>query len=542
MFSKTIFILLLYLIHTLNYGLCERILAIFPVPSKSNSIIGETLVRELKSHGHQITYVTPYRMREGSEAVQEIFIDGTVAFARNEEYLKELHQPHSVLETITQSIFGSAELVNFTLSHKEVQKLLRSDASYDLLIVDSFMMDALLGFANHYKVPSVVVCTTASNKWTDELVGNPYNPAYSPNLFLGSPNKMTFTERIVNALLSLFVEISYQYLYLPAQEALYQRFFAPLQPKDGKLPALEDLIHNVSSVFVNSHPGFHYPRALMPNIVEIGGIHIREPKKLPADVDRLYTLATGGVIVLTLGSTTRSKDMQKEKRDAFNRVFKEMPDVGIFWKWEDAQMPGQVDNVIIGPWLPQFDLLMFGNNTKLLITDGGISSIYEAIFSGTPVLGIPMHGDQHFNMRLAEEAGFGRTLRYDTLTEDIIREAVVDMLKNETYRRNAERVSRQMQDNPLSVKEKAMHSIEMILRTGGARHLRSPSLDLSIWQLYLVDVTLCIVAGCVLILAIPAAIIGIVLRRSNRPSQSVINGDTKRTEKSSRSDNSKKEK
>uniref|UniRef100_A0A1L8E1Y1 Putative udp-glucuronosyl and udp-glucosyl transferase n=1 Tax=Nyssomyia neivai TaxID=330878 RepID=A0A1L8E1Y1_9DIPT len=537
MLPKTLF-LLLYILP--NFCYCARILAVFPVPSKSNSIIGEKLVRELESHGHQITYVTPFRLHESREAVQEIFIDGAKEFGSNEEYLKELHQPHSVLETITQTIYGSAELVNFTLSHKEVQKLLRSDATFDLLLVDSLMMDALLGFANHYKVPSVVVSTTVMNKWTDEIVGNPHNPAYSPNFFLGASNKMTFTERIINVLLSLFVEISYQYLYLPAQEALYQRYFTPFQPKDAKLPALENLIHNVSAVFVNSHPGFHYPRALMPNVVEIGGIHIQEPKKLPQDVGRMFTLATGGVIVLALGSKTRSKDMSKEKLEAFNKVFKEMPDVGVFWKWEDNVMPGQVDNVVIGTWLPQYELLMHGNNTKLLITDGGLLSIYEAIFSGTPVLGIPMHGDQHYNMRLVQEAGFGRILRYDTLTEDTIREAVVDMLKNDTYRVNAARVSRQVQDNPVPVQEKAMHTIDMILRTGGARHLRSPSLDLSIWQLYLVDVTLCIVAGCALILAIPAAIIGIVLRRSHRPS-SAINGVPKQKKRSS-SDNRKKDK
>lgn len=137
-------------------------------------------------------------------------MNGTEKFVRTDEYLQDLHQSHSVLEAITQSIYRSAELVNFTLSHPEVQKLLRSDATFDLLLVDSFMMDALLGFAHHYKVPSVVVCTTSTTKWTDEMVRNPYNPAYNPNLFLGSSNRMTLAERIVNALLSLFVEISYQ--------------------------------------------------------------------------------------------------------------------------------------------------------------------------------------------------------------------------------------------------------------------------------------------------------------------------------------------
>uniref|UniRef100_A0A6B2EB55 Putative glucosyl/glucuronosyl transferase n=1 Tax=Phlebotomus kandelakii TaxID=1109342 RepID=A0A6B2EB55_9DIPT len=537
MFFKTIFLLLFYLIYTADVLQCERILAIFPVPTRSHFILGETLVRALENRGHHITFLTPFRLREPPENIQEILLEGSEKFVWNEESLKELHQSHSVLESITQTIYGSAELANFTLSHGEVQKLMRSDAAFDLLLVDSFMMDALLGFAYHYKVPSVVVCSTTS-KWTDEMVGNPNNPAYNPNLFLGSSNRMTLPERIVNSLLSLFVEISYQYLYLPAQEALYQRFFAPLQSRSEKLPPLDDLIHNVSSVLVNSHPGFHYPRALMPSVVEIGGIHIRQPKNVSEHVERFFQLAKGGVIVFTLGGTTRSKDLPKEKRDIFNRVFKSMPDVGIFWKWEDAKMPDQADNVIIGSWLPQYDLLLH-RNTKLFITNGGLLSMYEAIHSGTPVLGFPMNGDEHFNVRRAEEAGFARTLSFDIFTEDSFRETLEDMLKNETYRLNAERMAILLKDNHTPAHQKAIYNIEMVMRSRGAQHLRPSSLSLATWQLYLVDVTLCIAAGCLLILAIPAAIIGIVLRRSNSASNA-ISKDAKR--KTPSSDNRKKEK
>uniref|UniRef100_A0A1B0DGR6 UDP-glucuronosyltransferase n=1 Tax=Phlebotomus papatasi TaxID=29031 RepID=A0A1B0DGR6_PHLPP len=310
-------------------------------------------------------------------------------------------------------------------------------------------------------------------------------------------------------------------------------------PKGEKLPSLEQLIHNVSSVFVNSHPGFHYPRALMPNVVEIGGIHIRTPKELPIDVLNLYEKAKDGVVMFSMGTDIRSADMSKDKIDAFNRVFKGMPEVGVFWKWDIPKMDEQPYNVIIGAWMPQYDLLMQQHNAKLLITHGGLLSIYEAIYSGVPVLGIPMHGDQHFNMRMAVEGGFGRILNYDDLSENTIQEAVEDMLKNDTYRFNVERVRKLVRDIHPPPHEKAMQYIEMVLKTRGATHLRSSALDLAIWQLYLVDVTLIIVAGCLLILAIPAAIIGIVLRRSYN-SSNAIRKDKQR--KRSSKDNGKKEK
>lgn len=53
------------------------------------------------------------------------------------------------------------------------------------------------------------------------------------------------------------------------------------------------------------------------------------------------------------------------------------------------------------------------------------------------------------------------------------------------------------------------------LRTNGARHLRSASLDLSMWSQSLIDVSLIITIGILLILAVPSMIICILLRKNN---------------------------
>lgn len=62
-------------------------------------------------------------------------------------------------------------------------------------------------------------------------------------------------------------------MYLPAQEMVYKRFFEPLLP-GRSLPPLIDLIHNVSLVLVNTHPIFQHPRPIVPNMVQVGGLHI----------------------------------------------------------------------------------------------------------------------------------------------------------------------------------------------------------------------------------------------------------------------------
>lgn len=46
-------------------------------------------------------------------------------------------------------------------------------------------------------------------------------------------------------------------------------------------PDAYTLMKNISLVFVNSHFTFHLPRPLVPNFIEIGGIHVTDSKPLP---------------------------------------------------------------------------------------------------------------------------------------------------------------------------------------------------------------------------------------------------------------------
>lgn len=67
--------------------------------------------------------------------------------------------------------------------------------------------------AYYWQIPAVVLCSTSTNKWTNEMVGNPHNPAYNPSIFLGYTDKMSLKERLINALASAFEKITYKYIY-----------------------------------------------------------------------------------------------------------------------------------------------------------------------------------------------------------------------------------------------------------------------------------------------------------------------------------------
>ena len=92
----------------------------------------------------------------------------------------------------------------------------------------------------------------------------------------------------------------------------------------------------------------------------------------------------------------------------------------VLWKWEYPELITRVPpNVKTVKWLPQNDILGHPK-IRLFVTHAGLLSIQEAIYNGVPLVGLPVFGDQPFNMNKAEKDGHGIRLHWNTLTEQIL--------------------------------------------------------------------------------------------------------------------------
>jgi glucuronosyltransferase len=69
--------------------------------------------------------------------------------------------------------------------------------------------------------------------------------------------------------------------------------------------------------------------------------------------------------------------------------------------------------------------------TKAFISHGGYNSLQEAIHSSTPIITIPLFGDQFRNGRIAEKHGFGYYLPKTQITEENIVKALKTVLNDE---------------------------------------------------------------------------------------------------------------
>lgn len=194
------------------------------------------------------------------------------------------------------------------------------------------------------------------------------------------------------------------------------------------LPDLRDLADNTSLIFVNQHFSFAGPRPLPVNVVEIGGIHIKESQKsLPADLQLLLDNSKHGVIYVSWGSIINSQGMSLNKKQEIVEAFKRLPQT-ILWKWENDSLTATANNVHIRSWLPQIDILCHPN-VKVFMSHGGLMGTSEGVYCQKPIVVTPIYGDQYLNAVALEHRGMGIVLHYNELTRDKIVETVQKILQ-----------------------------------------------------------------------------------------------------------------
>lgn len=470
-----------------------KILGVFPTMAKSHFIVGSALMKGLAERGHDVSVISPFPQKTPLKNYRDIDTPGVI------EATKVLMD--SIIDMSNQGIFDSLinlfgmglKLTNLTFQEPEVQKLLNSKEQFDLVIMEVFVNEAHLGFGYRFNAPIIGVGTFGASLWTCEMVGSPSPPSYVPSPFLGFTDRMTLIERIGNLLVTFFEKMYYDNFYFPKQIDIYNQYF-----REPKKPTLYEIRNNVSLVLLNSHFSLGLPRPYLPNMIEVGGMHVnRKTNKLPNDILKFIESAKDGVVYFSMGSNLKSKLLPIEKRNAILNTFRSLKQK-VLWKWEDKELPGKPDNVFISDWFPQDDILAHPN-VKIFITHGGLLSTTEAIYHGVPIIGIPMFGDQPLNMARATKAGFGLTVEYKSLTEKSLKEALTKILNSDKYSRNIKDFSARYRDQPMTPLDTAIYWVEYVIRHKGASHIKSASQNLSFIQYHNID-ALSIIFGIIFLI------------------------------------------
>jgi glucuronosyltransferase len=239
-------------------------------------------------------------------------------------------------------------------------------------------------------------------------------------------------------------------------------------------------------IFSNSYFPLTFPRPLLPDIVEVGGMHCRPAQPLPKDLDDFLTGAEHGFIYFSMGSVLQTDQMPEEMRQKFLNVFSRLKQ-RVLWKWNSGEMPNVPSNVKLSSWLPQQDILGHPN-IRIFMTHGGLLSSQEAAYHGVPLIGIPMFADQDLNTQQAVSNGYAVFLEILDLSEELLDSLINEVLNEPKYSNRAKELSAVIRDQMETPLERAVFWTEYVIRHRGAVHLRSAARKLNFIQYHSIDV------------------------------------------------------
>lgn len=149
------------------------------------------------------------------------------------------------------------------------------------------------------------------------------------------------------------------------------------------------------------------------------------------------------VIVISMGT------IFNRQQEVYNMCIEALKDfdgkvVMSIGKYTDpADLDPIPDHFIVRPYIPQLELLKIAD---LFVTHGGMNSTNEGLYFDTPLLVIPMGGDQFLVAAQVEKTGAGLKLDKKELSSAVLRQKIEEIINNGSYTAGAADIGRSLRD------------------------------------------------------------------------------------------------
>lgn len=317
-------------------------------------------------------------------------------------------------------------MTNVTLRHPKMKQLLESNEKFDLIILDLFLTDALLGLSTVFDCPIVALSTNGPHTWVSEVLGTPRPASYVPHMYTDFIDRINLGKRLENEFFYYIEKILLKIFHLPNQEELFNEIF----PKSNR--TFNDVRKNaVALTLVNSHFSISFPKPFLPNMIEVAGMQINEAevKPLPDDIKEFIESAEHGIVYFSFGSNVKTSSLDPEKVVELVAALSNLKQK-VIWKFDDESLPVDSTKILIRKWLPQYEILGH-NNTKAFISHAGLLSCIEAVYFAKPVIAVPIFGDQPTNAKKLVKAKLGLHLDFFNFNGKSLEWAVQEITSNQ---------------------------------------------------------------------------------------------------------------
>uniref|UniRef100_A0A3B4BNT9 glucuronosyltransferase n=1 Tax=Pygocentrus nattereri TaxID=42514 RepID=A0A3B4BNT9_PYGNA len=510
------------------------------VPMDGSHWIGmKPVVQELGKRGHQVVVVIPevsmtlgssehtttitYPVPYTEEEMYESFKAG-MAKIISQNIVTELDKLQNFI--LLLDIVGEVSVRNCEslLFNKTLMQKLK-DWDFDAVLTDPFDPTGAI-IAEHFSIPSIFMQVNLACGVDFPATQCPSPASYVPQRYTFYTDQMSLWQRTVNLMRTFLQPMACRHLYTQADEIAsrflrretsmveimshaalwlmrfdfvfeFPRAVMPNMVMIGGISAAKPKAlptRETSMVEIMSHAALwlmrfdfalEFPRAVMPNMVMIGGISAAKPKALPTDLEE-FVNGSGehGFIVFTLGSMV--SELPEVKAKEFFDAFRQIPQ-RVLWRYTGVVPKDAPKNVKLMKWLPQNDLLAHPK-AKAFITHGGTHGLYEGICNGVPMVMIPLFGDQGDNVQRMVARGVAETLNIYDITSEKLLVALRKVIHDKSYKEKMMKLSAIHRDRPIEPLDLAVFWTEFVMRHKGADHLRPAAHDLNWVQYHSLDV------------------------------------------------------
>ncbi|KAM6220578.1 UDP-glucuronosyltransferase 2B17-like [Rhynchocyon petersi] len=486
-------LLLIKLSCYISSGICGKVL-VWPT-EYSHWINIKTILDELVQRGHEVTVLTSsasvlidprkpsaikfevYPAYLTSSDLEKFFVNWVRRWTYDlpkDTFWEYFSQLQGILWEYSDHMEKLCKDVVF--NKKLMMKL--KESKYDLLLADAVGPCGEL-LAELLKIPFVYsVRFTLGFRHEKYSGGLSTPPSYVPVIMSELSDQMTFMERMKNMMYMLYFDFWFQTF----NEKKWDQFYSEVL---GTQTKLMETMGKAEIWLVRTYWDFEFPRPYLPHFFFVGGLHCKPAKPLPKDIEE-FVQSSGkyGIVVFTLGSMI--SNITEEKANSIAAALAQIPQK-VLWRFAGKKPDTLGGNTRLYEWLPQNDLLGHPK-TKVFITHGGTNGIYEAIYHGIPMVGIPLFADQADNLAHMKAKGAAVNLDMDKMTTRDLLSALKTVINDPFYKENAMRLSAIHHDQPVKPLDKAVFWIEFVMRHKGAKHLRPASLSLNLAQYHSLDV------------------------------------------------------
>ncbi|XDA77593.1 hypothetical protein R6Z07M_007687 [Ovis aries] len=454
----------------------------------------QVILEELHLRGHEITLLVPSQSLVIDRTKIPYHVEILQVSVTEETFIEELNTMlyEEIFELPKLSwwevqielanldkkfLLTSKRVCDSAITNKELLSRLQA-AKFDVCIADplSFCGELVSELLN---IPFIYTFRFFSGNVIERLcAGLPMPSSYVPGVTSRLTDKMTFIQRLENWLLYTVSDIIYSYYVFPEWDEYYSKVL-------GKPTTLCETMGKADMWLFRSYWDFEFPQPYLPNTEFVGGLHCKPAKPLPKELEEfVQSSGEDGIVVFTLGSMI--KNLSEEKSNMIASALAQIPQK-VLWRYTGKKPETLGANTRLYEWIPQNDLLGHPK-TRAFITHCGTNGIYEAIYHGIPMVGIPLFGDQHDNVARMKAKGAAVAVDLQRLTSADLLNALKAVINNPSYKKNAMKLSRIHHDQPVKPLDRAVFWVEFVMRHKGAKHLRPAFYDLNWFQHHSFDV------------------------------------------------------